>query len=93
MITNEVCDIVQETMIKSMLKKNKCTKAKWFSEKALKIAEKGREIKRKAEKKIYTHLNEEFQRKTGRDKKCFLSNQCKEIEENTRMIKTRDQEN
>ena len=85
----EVCHIVQETVIKTIPKKKKCKKAKWLSEKALQIAMK-REAKGKGEKEIYTHLNEEFQRTTRRDKKAFLSEQCKEIEENNRMRKTRD---
>ena len=85
----EVHDIVQETGIKTILKKKKCKKAKWLSEAALKIAVK-REAKNKGEKERYTHLNAEFQRITRRDKKAFLSDQCKEIEENNRMGKTRD---
>ena len=68
----------------------KCKKAKWLSEEALQIAEKRREAKGKGEKEIYTHLNAEFQRIARRDKKAFLSDQCKEIEENNRMRKTRD---
>ena len=71
-------------------RKMNCKKAKWLSEEALQIAVKGREAKRKGEKQRYTHLNEEFQRISRRDKKAFLSNQCKEIEENNRMGKTRD---
>ena len=86
----EVHDIVQETGIKTIPKKKKCKKAKWLSEEALQIAEKRREVKCKGEKERYTHLNAEFQRITRRDKKAFLSNQCKEIEENNRMGKTRD---
>ena len=86
----EVHDIIQETMIKSNLKKKKCKKAKWLSEEALQIAEKRREAKGKGEKKRYTHLNAEFQRIARRDKKAFLSDPCKEIEENNRMGKTRD---
>ena len=86
----EVCDIVQETVIKTIPKKKKCNKAKWLSEEALQIAEKGRETKGKGEKEKYTHLNAEFQRIARRDKKAFLSDQCKEIEENDRMGKTRD---
>ena len=85
----EVHDIVQEAVIKTILKKKKCKKAKWLSEKALKIAEK-RETKGKGEKEKYTHLNAEFQRIARRGKKAFLSDQCKEIEENNRMGKTRD---
>ena len=86
----EVCDIVQEAVIKNMPKKKKCKKAKWLSEEALKIAVKRREAKGKGEKERYTHLNAEFQRMARRDKKAFLSDQCKEIEENNRMGKTRD---
>ena len=78
----EVCDTVQETGMKTIPKKNKCKKAKWLPKEALKIAGKGREVKRKGEKERYTHLNEEFQRIAMRDKKAFLSDQCKEIEEN-----------
>ena len=77
-------------MIKTIPKKKKCKKAKWLFEEALQIAEKRREAKGKEEKERYTHLNAEFQRITRRDKKAFLSDQCKEIEENTRMGKTRD---
>ena len=86
----EVYDIVQETGIKTILKKKKCKRVKWLSEEALQIAVKRREVKRKGEKERYTHLNAEFQRIARRDKKAFLSNQCKEIEENNRMGKTRD---
>ena len=86
----EVRDIVQEAGIKTIPKKKKCKKAKWLSEEALQIAEKRREAKGKGEKERYTHLNAEFQRIARRDKKAFLSNQCKEIEENNRMGKTRD---
>ena len=86
----EVCDIVQETGIKTVPKKKKCKKAKWLSEEALQIAVKRRDSKGKGEKERYTHLNAEFQRIARRDKKAFLSNQCKEIEENNRMGKTRD---
>jgi len=86
----EVCDIVQEAVIKTITKKKKCKKAKWLSEETLRIAEKRREAKSKGEKKIYTHLNAEFQRIARRDKKAFLSDQCKEIEESNRMGKTRD---
>ena len=85
----EVCDIVRETVIKTISKKNKCIKAKWLSEEALQIAEK-REAKGKGEKERYTHLNAEFQRIARRDKKAFLSDQCKEIEENNRIGKTRN---
>ena len=77
-------------MIKIIPKKKKCKKAKWLSEEALKIAVKRREAKSKGEKERYTHLNAEFQRITRRDKNAFLSDQCKEIEENNRMGKTRD---
>ena len=86
----EVCDIVQEAGIKTMPKKKKCKKAKWLSEEALQIAEKRREAKSKGEKDRYKHLNAEFQRIARRDKKAFLSDQCKEIEEKNRMVKTRD---
>ena len=77
-------------MIKTIPKKKKCKKAKWLSEEALKIAGKRREAKGKGEKERYTHLNAQFQRIARRDKKAFLSDQCKEIEENNRMGKTRD---
>ena len=85
-----VCDIVQETGSKTLSfpKKNKCKKAKWLSEEALQIAEKRREAKGKRAKERYTQLNAEFQRIARRDKKAFLSEQCKEIEENNRMGKT-----
>ena len=83
----EVRDIVQEAEIKTIPKKKKCKKAKWFSE-ALKLAVNTREAKSKGEKKKYTHLNADFQRIARRDKKGFLSDQCKEIEENNRMGKT-----
>ena len=86
---NEVRDIVQETGIKTIPKKKICRKAKWLSEEALQIAVKRREVKRKRENKKYTHLNAEFQRIARRNKKAFLTNQCKEIEENNRMGKTR----
>ena len=86
----EVCDIVQEARIKTIPKKKKCKKAKWLSEESLHIAEKRREAKGKGEKERYIHLNAEFQRITRRDKKAFLSDQYKEIEENNRMGKTRD---
>ena len=85
----DVHDIVQETGIKTIHKKKKCKKAKWLSEEALQIAEKRRESKGKGEKERYIHLNMEFQRIARRDKKAFLSDQCKEIEENNRMGKTR----
>ena len=77
-------------MIKTIPKKKKCKKAKWLSAEALQIAEKRREVKGKGEKERYTHLNAEFQRIARRDKKAFLSYQCKEIEENNRIGKTRD---
>ena len=86
----EVHDIVQETGSKTIPKKKKCRKAKWLSEEALQIAVKRREAKNKGEKERYKHLNAEFQRLARRDKKAFLSDQCKEIEENNRMGKTRD---
>ena len=90
----EVCDIVQETGIKTILKKKKCKKAKWLSEQALQIVVRRREAKGKGEKERYNHLNAvsnaKFQRIARRDKKAFLSDQCKEIEENCRMGKTRD---
>ena len=85
----EVCDIVQEEVIMTIPKKNKCRKAKWLSEEVLKIAVK-RKVKDKGEKERYTHLNAEFQRIARKDKKAFLSDQCKEIEENNRMGNTRD---
>ena len=85
----EVCDIVQEEGIKTIPKKKKCKKAKWLSEEALQIPEEKREAKGKGEKERYTHLNAEFQRIARTDKKAFLSDQCKEIEENNRMGKTR----
>ena len=93
---NEVCDIVQETGIKTIPMEKKCNKAKWLSEEALQIAVckqiamKRRETKSKGEKERYKHLNAEFQRIARRDKKAFFSNQCKEIEEKNRMGKTRD---
>ena len=86
----EVHDIVQEAVIKIIPKKKKCKKVKWLSKEALQIAEKRREAKGKGEKEQYTHLNAEFQRIARTDKKAFLSDQCKEIEENNRMEKTRD---
>ena len=86
----EVHDIVQETGFKTSPMEKKCTKAKWLSEEALQIAVKKRETKSKGEKERYTHLNAEFQRIVRRDKKAFFSDQCKEIEENSRMGKTRD---
>ena len=86
----EVCDIVQETGTKTISMEKKCKKAKWLSEEALQIAEKRREAKGKGEKERYIHLNAEFRRIARRDKKVFLSDQCKEIEENNRMGETRD---
>ena len=89
----EVCDIVQEAVIKIIPKKNKCKKANWLTEKALQIAEKRREAKGKGKKERYTHLNAEFQRyllSLWRDKKAFLSDQCKETEENNKMGTNRD---
>ena len=77
----EVLDTVQETVIKTIPKKKKCKKTKWLSEEALQIAVKRREVKNKGEKERYTHLNAEFQKITRIDKKAFLSNQCKDIEE------------
>ena len=85
-----VCNTVQEAVITTILKEKKCKKAKWLSEAALQIAEKRRESEGKGEKGRYTHLNAEFQRIARRDKKAFLRDQCKEIEENDRMGKTRD---
>ena len=85
----EVCDIVQETGSKTIAKKTKCKKEKWLSEEALQIAVKRREVKGKGEKERYIHLNAEFQRIARRDKKAFLRDQCKEIEKNNRMGKTR----
>ena len=87
---NEVRDIVQETGIKTIPMEKKCKKAKWLSEEALHIAVKRREAKSKGEKERYKHLNAEFQRQARRDKQAFLSDQCKEIEQNNRMGKTRD---
>ena len=86
----EVRDIVQEAGIKPIPKKKKCRKAKWLSEENLQIAVKRKEAKSKGEKERYTQLNAEFQRIARRDKKAFLSDQCKETEENNRMGKTRD---
>ena len=86
----EVYDIVQEAGIKTIPMEKKCKKATWSSEEALQIAVKRREAKSKGEKERYSHLNAEFQRIARRDKKAFLRNQCKEIEENNRMGKTRD---
>ena len=86
----EVHNIVQETGIETVSKKKKCKKAKWLSEEALQIAVKRREAKSKGEKVRYKHLYTEFQRIARRDKKAFLSNQCKQIEENNRTGMTRD---
>ena len=86
----EVHDNVQEAVIKTIPKKKKCKKAKWLSEEALERAVKRREVKGRGEKEGYTHLNVEFQRIARRDTKAFFSDQCKEIEENNRMGKTRD---
>ena len=86
----EVRDIVQETGIKTIPMEKKCKKAKWLSGEALEIAVNRREVKSKGEKERYRHLNAEFQRIARRDKKAFLSDQCKEIEENNRMGNTRD---
>ena len=91
---NEVRDTVQETRIKTIPMEKKWKRAKWLSEEALQIAVKRREAKGKGKKERYTHLNAKFQRITRRNKKGFLSDQCKEIEENNRMGKTRSlQEN
>ena len=86
----EVHDIVQETRIKTIPMEKKCKKANWLSGEALQIALKRREVKSKGEKERYKHLNAEFQRIARRDEKAFLSDQCKEIEENNRLAKTRD---
>ena len=86
----DVCDIVQEEVIKTIPKKRKSKKAKWLCKEGLQIAEKRREAKGKGEKERYTQLNAEFQRIARRDKQAFLSDQCKEIEENNRMGKSRD---
>ena len=86
----EVCDIVQETGIKTISKKKKWKKAKWLFEEALQIAVKRREVKSKGEKERYKHLNAEFQRIARRHKKAFFNDQCKETEENNRMGKPRD---
>ena len=86
----EVHNVVQETVTKTVPKKNKCNKAKQLSEEALQIAEKRREVKGKGEKERYTHLNAAFQRRARRQKKAFLSDQCKEVEENSRIRKTGD---
>ena len=87
---NEVRDIVQETGIKTISTEKKCRKVKWLSGEALQIAVKKREAKSKGEKERYKHLNAEFQRIARRDKKAFLSDQCKEIEQKNRMGRTRD---
>ena len=89
-LRTEVHDIVQEAVIKTIPQKKKCKKAKWLSEEALQIALKRREAKGKGGKERYIPLNAEFQKIARRDKKAFLSDQCKEIEENSRMGKTRD---
>ena len=90
----EVCDILQEAVIKTIPKEKKSKKAKWFSEEALQIPKKTKEAKGKGEKERYTHLNAEFQRTARRDKKAFFNDQCKELEGNNRMGKTRScQEN
>ena len=86
----EIRDIVQERGSKTIPKRKKCKKAKWMSGEALQIAVKRREEKSKGEKERYTHFNAEFQRIARRDKKGFLSDQCKEIQENNRMGKTRN---
>ena len=86
----EVHDIVQEAVIKTISMEKKCKKAKWLSEEDLQIAVKRREVKNKGEKERHKHLNAEFQRIARRDKKVYLSEQCKDIEENNRMGKTRD---
>ena len=83
----DVCSIVQEAVTKTIPKKRKCKKAKWSSEEGLQIAEKRRDMKGKGENERYIHINAEFQRIARRDKKAFLSDQCKEIEENNRMEK------
>ena len=86
----KVCNTVQEAVIKTISKKKKCKRAKWLTEEALQTAAKRREVKCKGEKERYIHLNAEFQRIARRDKRAFLCDQCKEIEENNRMEKTRD---
>ena len=87
-LQREVPDIVQEEVLKTTSKKKKCKKAKWLFEEALQIDVKRKEVKGKGEKERYKHLNAEFQRIARRDKKAFLSDQCEEIEENSRMGKT-----
>ena len=84
------CNIVQEAVIKNILKTKKCKKAKWLSEKPLQIVEERRQVKSRGKRERYTQLNSEFQRIARRDKKAFLNEYCKEIEENSRMGKTRD---
>ena len=91
-LRSEVSEIVQEAGIKTVSKKKKCKKARWLSEEGLQIAEKRRQAKGNGEKERYTHLNAQFQRIAKRDKKAFLSDQCKEIEENNRIGKTRKKE-
>ena len=86
----EICNTVQETVNKTIPQRKKCKKAKWLSEGALQIAEERREVKSKGERERYTQLHAEFQRKARRDMKAFLSEQCKEVEENNRMGKARD---
>ena len=86
----EVHSIVHEVLINTIPKKKECKKAKWLYSEALQIAEKKREVNSKGQKERYTHMNEEFQRTARRDKQAFFSDQCKEIEENNRMEKTRD---
>ena len=86
----EVHDVLQEAGIKTIPKEKKCKKSEWLSEEALQIAVNGSEAKGKGEEERYTHFNAEFQRRTRRDKKAFLGDHCKEIEENNRMGKTRD---
>ena len=89
-LRTEVRDTIQETVIKTIPMEKKCKKAKWLFKEVLQIAVKRREVKSKGEKERYTHLNAKFQRIARRDKKAFLSDQCKETEENNRMGKTRD---
>ena len=89
-LRTEVCDILQEAGIKPIPKEKKCRKAKWLSKEAFQIAMNRTDAKGRGEKERYTHLNAEFQRIVRRDKKVFLSDQCKEIEENNRMGKTKD---
>ena len=86
----EILDIVQEAVIKTIPKKRKCKKANWLSEEGLQIVEKEREVKGKRQRERYFQINAEFQRRARRDKKAFFRDQCKEIEENNRMRKTRD---